>query len=141
MLAKTARAPQPSAFRPIANIRLLYKAFAFMILGRIEALLEAHQPEEQHGLRKHRRIDEHLLSATLCLDKRTPLWIVSLNLSKAFDKVNWNVLWLALRDDGVCDHFIWALQLMYSNQLGKGKVNIARAILSPYTPEGDKDVC
>ena len=39
----------------------LYKAFAAMILGHLEALLEAHQPEEQHGFRKH---DEHLLSAT-----------------------------------------------------------------------------
>ena len=105
MLAKTARAQQPSDFRPIANIRLLYKTFAFMILGRIEALLEAHQPEEQHGFRKHRRMDEHLLSATLFLDKAwdkgIPVWIVSLDLSKAFDRVNWNALWLALRDRGV----------------------------------------
>jgi len=69
MLAKTARAQQPFDFRPIANIRLLYKAFAFNILGRNEALLEAHQPEEQHGFRKHRRMDEHLLSATLLLDR------------------------------------------------------------------------
>ena len=60
MLAKTARAQQPSDYRPIANIRLLYKTFAFMILGRIEALLEAHRPEEQHGFRQHRLMDEHL---------------------------------------------------------------------------------
>ena len=31
MLAKTARAQQPSDFRPIANTRMLYKTFAFMI--------------------------------------------------------------------------------------------------------------
>ena len=31
MLAKKARAPQPSTFSPIANIYLLYKTFAFMI--------------------------------------------------------------------------------------------------------------
>ena len=91
MLAQTARAQQPSDYRPIANIRLLYKTFAFMILGRIEALLEAHQPEEQHGFRQHRRMDEHLLTATLFLDKAwdkgIPGWIVSLDLSKAFDRV------------------------------------------------------
>ena len=123
MLAKTARAQQPSDYRPIANIRLLYKTFAFMILGRIEALLEAHQPEEQHGFRQHRRMDEHLLTATLFLDKAwdkgIPVWIVSLDLSKAFDRVNWNALWLALRDHGVSDHLIWILQLIYSNQLGE----------------------
>jgi len=34
-------------FRPIANIRLLYKIFAHMILHRIEATLDMEQPEEQ----------------------------------------------------------------------------------------------
>ena len=65
----------------------------------VEALLGAHQPEEQHGFRKHRRMDEHLLTATLFLekvwDKGIPVWIVSLDLSKAFDRANWNALWLA----------------------------------------------
>ena len=69
MLAKTAKAQQPSAFRPIGNFYLLYETFAIMILGRIQASLEAHQPDEQHGFRKHGRMDEHLLSATLSLDK------------------------------------------------------------------------
>ena len=57
-----------------------------MILVRIAALLEAHQPEEQHGFRKHRWIDEHLLTAALSLDKvwdkKNPVWIVNL--------ANWN---------------------------------------------------
>ena len=123
MLAKKARAQQPSDFRPIANIRLLYKTFAFMILVRIEASLEAHQPEEQHGFRKHRRMDEHLLTATLFLDKAwdkgIPLWIVSRDLSKAFDRVNWDALWLALHDHGISEHLVWILQLIYSNQSGE----------------------
>ena len=123
MLAKKARAQQPSDFRPIANIRLLYKTFAFMILARIEASLEAHQPEEQHGFRKHRRKDEHLLTATLFLDKAwdkgIPVWIVSLDLSKAFDRVNWDALWLALHDHGISEHLVWILQLIYSNQSGE----------------------
>ena len=69
MLANTARAQQPSDFRPISNIRLLYKIFAFMIWVAWRDFLEAHQPEEQHGFRKHRWMDEHLLTATLFLDK------------------------------------------------------------------------
>ena len=89
----------------------------------MEGLLEAHQPEEQHGFRKHRWMDEHLLTATLFLDKAwdkgIPMWIVSLNLSKAFDRANWNALWLALRDHGVSDQLIWILQWIYSNQLGE----------------------
>ena len=94
-----------------------------MILVRIEASLEAHQPEEQHGFRKHRRMDEHLLTATLFLDKAwdkgIPVWIVSLDLSKAFDRVNWDALWLALHDHGISEHLVWILQLIYSNQSGE----------------------
>ena len=102
---------------------MLYKAFAFMILGRIEALPEGHQLEERHSFRKHRRIDEHLPSATLFLDKAwdkgIPVWIVSLILSKALNRVNWNAWWLALGDHGVSDHLTRILQLICSNQLGE----------------------
>ena len=36
---------------PIANIRLMYETFAYLILGRSEEPLEHAQPEEQHGFR------------------------------------------------------------------------------------------
>ena len=59
MLPKNSRSKLPSDYRPIANIRLFYKLFAYMILGRIEAQLESTQPEEQHGFRSGRRVEEH----------------------------------------------------------------------------------
>ena len=91
MLPKTREAKSTSDFRPIAAVRLLYKTFAYLVLGRIEATLDAEQPEEQHGFRADRRIEEHLLTTNpvfhkiLSLD--VPVWIVSLDLSKAFVKV------------------------------------------------------
>ena len=64
-----------------------------MVLARVEPVLEASQPEEQHGFRCGRRLEEHLVSANLVIDKLLavgkPVWIVSLDLSKAFDRVNW----------------------------------------------------
>ena len=61
------------------------------MLGRIEATLEAGQPEEQHGFRAQRRIEEHLLTTDFVLDKTlaldVPVWIVNLDSSKTFDKV------------------------------------------------------
>ena len=63
-----------------------YKVFAYLVLGRIEATLEQRQPEEQHGFRSGRRIEEHLLTANIVIDKtllaNVPLWIASLDLSK-----------------------------------------------------------
>ena len=39
-------------------------------------------------------------------------------LSKAFDRVDWDALWDALRHHGVSEHIIWILQVMYHDQTG-----------------------
>ena len=86
MLPKHGRAKVPAEYRAIASIRLLYKTFAYMILGRVEPFLEAAQPEGQHGFRSGRRIEEHLVTANLVIDKswsmNMPIWIISLNTDK-----------------------------------------------------------
>ena len=113
----------PADYRPIASVRLFYKIFAYMMLARVEPALEIHQPEEQHGFRKGHRIEEHLLTANLVVDKllavSTPIWIVSLDLSKAFDRVSWDKLWVALQAHGVSDHLVWTMQNLYTGQLGQ----------------------
>ena len=80
MLPKTKNARTTTDFRPIAMVSLMYKTFAYLILGRIEELLEHAQPEEQHGFRTNRRIEEHLLSANMVIDKtllaNRLLWIL-----------------------------------------------------------------
>ena len=71
-----------------ASVRVLYKVFTYMVLGRVEPALEASQPEEQHRFRRGRRLGEHLASANLVIDKSLPVgkpvWIVSLDCCKAF---------------------------------------------------------
>ena len=42
-----------------------------------------------------------------------PLWIISLDLSKAFHTVNWNTLWEALRRQKISNQSIWILQCLY----------------------------
>ena len=111
--------------------------FAYLILGRGEAPLEHCQPEEQHGFRSKRGIEEHLLTANMVSDKtllrNTPLWIVSLDLSKAFDRVDWRSLWEALRLHGVSPHLIWLLQMTYANQKGQ--------VLSNTDTSHEFDIC
>ena len=40
-----------------------------IFLARIEPLIEAGQPEEQHGFRPNRRLEKHLVTANLGVDK------------------------------------------------------------------------
>ena len=79
ILPKKVRPTQVTDFRPVANIRLFYKVFACLVLERIEHQLDDHQPEEQHGFRRGKRIEEHLLTANVFLGKTLavgiPVWV------------------------------------------------------------------
>ena len=119
----SSRAIQTTDFRPIASSRLFYKVFGYLILGRVEEILEAKQLEEQHGFRPGRRLEEHLWTANLLLDKTAAagitVWIVSFDLSKAFDRVRWPTLWEALREQGVPERLVWLLENAYDGQLAE----------------------
>ena len=45
-------------------------------------------------------------------------WIINLDFSKAFDKIDWNALWFALRQQGISEHLIGILQCVYCGQTG-----------------------
>ena len=136
MLPKSRRARLPADYRPITSVRLLYKKFAYMMLARVEPALEIHQPEEQHGFRKGHPVEELLLTANLVVDKllavSTPIWIISLDLSKASDQVSWDKLWVALRAHGISDDLVWTMQNLYIGQLGQiqGDAGDSRVFLS-----------
>ena len=63
-----------------------------------------------------------LVTTHLVLDKlsstNVPIWIVSLDLSKAFDRVHRPALWRALSKQGLSEHMIWMIQNLYRNQQG-----------------------
>ena len=49
----------------------------------------------------------------------TPFWLISLDLSKAFARVDWQALWTALETHGVSQHLLSILPLFYNKQLGQ----------------------
>ena len=67
------------------------------LAGRIEASLEASQPQEQHGCRHGRHIEEYLLTANIAIDKTlatgSPICIVS---SALFFQVVRSDIWVFL---------------------------------------------
>ena len=73
-------------------------------------------------------IEEHLLTANLVVDKllavSTPIWIRSLDLSKAFNRVSWDKLRVALQAHDATDHLVWTMQNLNTGQPGKYKVTL-----------------
>ena len=52
------------------------------------------------------------------LEWNVPVWIVSIDLRKAFDRVEQNRLFEALSSQGVEDGYVAFLRLLYSGQRG-----------------------
>ena len=109
-------------WRPIAILSITYKIMARLIFGRLELGLELHQSEDQYGFRKHRSCMQALLAFELVLSKgieyNIPIWIVSIDLKKAFDRIEHAALFHALSEQHCDPELIALLQMLYKNQKG-----------------------
>ena len=111
MLGSAQKAKLPTGLRPIVSIRLLYKTFV------------AHWECFGHdAIRRGTRISPRVqvgrtLGESECCNWsvfscwRACVWVVSLDLSKTFDRVSWTQLWRTLKAHGV-----WIIQCLYWQQ-------------------------
>ena len=110
---------QTSDFRPIANIRLFYKVFAyrFYIASTISWNSNSVKLPSRKKNGKAFGNNKHPFGHG---DRGwNTIWIVSLDLSKAFDRVHWPALWVALHDQGGSEHCIWLLQIQFGRSWEK----------------------
>ena len=123
MLPKAENLQSLQNLRPIAILDLFYKVFAKIIASRIHPILESHQSDDSFGFRPGKRIDDVFCILNDLTAKANewslPLWIVSLDLSKAFDRVDHEALFAALADHGIPKNMILLIRRLYSNQTGR----------------------
>ena len=111
---------------------ICYKVDAKLLNTRARKTLDVPQPPSQAGFRKGHSVDHHLLALTLLLERvheyDEQCWAISIDLSKAFDRVNRNKLWDALRVQQLRESLINALRAIYSDQFGvvRGSSNDTR---------------
>ena len=120
MLPKAGDLKDPSNWRPIAILQVCYKIFARLLYNRLKGVLEHEQTDEQMGLRPHRStVDALLILEPIVgqsLEYRMPLWFASLDLRKAFDRLEWGQLFQALELQGVPDQYRHLLAALYDDQ-------------------------
>ena len=123
MIPKKGNLREAKNWRPIAILRVLYKIFARMLYARIMPTLESCQCADQCAYRKTFCIEDALyvieVLSSRCREFQMPLWMASLDLSKAFDRVNINAVLNTLREQGVEEGYVELIALLYSNQTGQ----------------------
>ena len=134
----------PGNYRPIALLMALLKLFETMVQKRLSDFFEGMLPElngaepifsdATTGFRPARStLDNILTIKELCLDyrlnqKRRPLWLCFMDIRKAFDTVNRDILWDTLWKCGVRGKMWRILRILFSSF--KGSVR-AMGMLSP----------
>ena len=80
------------------------------------------QPPDQGGSRPNHRCDDHLMVYKVleqrCREWSVPLYISTIDFTKAFDRIKHSALWSSLQFYGVEPAYVRLLQRLYSQQEG-----------------------
>ena len=125
MLPKPGDSSMVANWRPIAVLKITYKIFSKLVHTRIQDLLEREQSWDQMGFRSLLGVDHALAVLDTVLSKAVEwnfdVWCASLDLKKAFDRIEFKPLFEALRCQGLPDCYISLLQTLYRSQSGSVK--------------------
>ncbi|KAK6748781.1 hypothetical protein RB195_001421 [Necator americanus] len=92
-------------YRPICLLSVIYKLFTRVVLNRIEKVLDEGQPCEQAGFRKGFSTFDHIHTVSKLIEVsrkyKMPLCLTFIDLKKAFDSVETEVVVEALDNQGV----------------------------------------
>ena len=101
LLPKSGNLDDPNNWRPIAILDITYKNLARLLYGRLKKKCELQQSDEQFGFRGGHSTSDALIILESMISKsfewNFPLWVVSIDMRKAFDRVEHKALFAAMR--------------------------------------------
>ena len=100
MLPKPGGSSKPNNWRPIAVLKTTYKNFSRLFYNRLRVVMDEQQQNDQTGFRPNTGIHDAFVVleclSSKSLDWNPPIWCLSLDLTKAFDRIEYSPLFDAL---------------------------------------------
>lgn len=110
---------KPSQYRGITLLSIVAKVYAKILNARMKKWIENNNrmSEAQHGFRENRGTHDCIFALTEHIKMRKregkQTYVAYLDIKKAYDKVNRNILWKRLREKGMSGKIIRVIQQMY----------------------------
>ena len=105
VIHKSGDATQPQNYRPISIIPMLYKLFSKLLYRRLYPILDGAQCKDQAGFRKNYSTIDHTFVFSMLYEKSEEFnlntWIAAIDFKKAFDSIDQEYLWKALKEQNV----------------------------------------
>ena len=101
-------------YTPICSLPVLYNLFATVLYARLAPSLHKVQPPDQGGFRPDHQTVDHLMVYKVleqrCREWNVPLYISTIDFTKAFDRIRHSALWSSLEHYGVKPAYVRLLQ-------------------------------
>ncbi|CAF1586116.1 unnamed protein product [Rotaria magnacalcarata] len=114
-------------YRGICLLNVVSKLFTRVILNRIQIMIDQQLLEQQAGFRSNRSTVDQIFIVNMIMEKASeydiPLFICFIDIQKAYDSVNRELLWKICRHYGLTDKIVKLLQLVYKDSNARIKIN------------------
>ena len=128
VIHKSGDATQPQNYRPISIIPMLYKLFSKLLYRRLYPILDGAQCKDQAGFRKNYSTIDHTFVFSMLYEKSEEFnlntWIAAIDFKKAFDSIDQEYLWKALKEQNVPSGCIRILRSLYAGQSAQVKTDV-----------------
>ncbi|CAF1316375.1 unnamed protein product [Adineta steineri] len=113
-------------YRRISLLNVTSKIFSCIILNRIQNMIDHQLLEAQSGFRAYRSTMDQIHILNIIMEKRREfnksLFMCFIDITKAYDSVNRDLLWRVCRKYGISEKLVNLLKMLYKNS--KAKVRI-----------------
>ncbi|CAF5066742.1 unnamed protein product, partial [Rotaria magnacalcarata] len=114
-------------YRGICLLNVVSKLLTRVILNRIQIMIDQQLLEQQVGFRSNRSTVDQIFIVNMIMEKASeydiPLFICFIDIQKAYDSVNRELLWKICSHYGLTDKIVKSLQLVYKDSNARVKIN------------------